>query len=141
VDNPSHESLRRFGPSRPIAGLIFAAALLTAGAAIFSDDRGGRLFLGCVAVALVAIAATDLMFWPRLSAGPTGLAVFAPSVRARLTWAEIDTVRVDERSHLGLASRALEIEAGPRLIVLSRWGLGRDPREVLAELQELRPTR
>jgi hypothetical protein len=128
----------RYGPSRPIAGAFAVGAIASVIEAIVADGATGRLLLGCTAFVLAALAISDLVFAPRLTASETGIAIFAPSTRARLGWAEVDLLRVDERSHLGLASRSLEIEAGDRLIVLSRRVLGRDPSEVCAELTELR---
>jgi hypothetical protein len=128
----------RYSPSRRIAIALLVVAVLAAIEAIVATAATGRLVLGCAAVVLAAIAVTDLVFTPRLRASDTGIAVFTPSVRARLRWSEIDILRVDERSHRGLATRALEIEADERLIVLSRRSLGRDPRDVYAELAELR---
>jgi len=125
VDNPQAE--RVFGPSRAVAWLI-AVAGVGAGAATFADtDRPGRLLLGCVAFVLLAIAVSDLIFWPRLRATSSGLAIWTPAQRLRLAWAEVDVIRVDERSHLGLASRALEIESGSVLVVLSKRSLGPRP--------------
>jgi hypothetical protein len=139
VDNVRFSPIRRFGPSRAIAGLIAFAGAVSAVAAVLNSDPGGRLFLACVTIALLAIAASDLVFSPRLTAGPTGLAIFAPMTRTSLSWAEIDSITVDERTHLGLASRALEIESGDLLVVLSRRRLGMDPREVLTQLEAVRP--
>jgi hypothetical protein len=121
--------------------MAVALALVAAAAAIeayFVGPATGRLLLTCAAVVLGAIASVDLVFSPRLTATSTGLAVFAPNQRLRLRWAEIDSVRVDERSHRGLATRALEIESGDLLIVLSKRSLGRDPRDVATELGRLR---
>ena len=53
-----------------------------------------------------------------------------PTIRITLPWSDVADVRVDERSHLGLLSRTLEIDAGALLVVFSRRTLGADPREV-----------
>jgi hypothetical protein len=140
VDNVElHHPNCAFGPSRPVAVLLAAAALLAATTVLFTSDRPGKLLLSCVAIALAAIAISDLVLWPRLSAGEAGIRIFTPTVRTHLSWADIDVIRVDERSHHGLASRALEIESGDTLIVFSKRSLGRDPRDVFLELHALRP--
>ncbi len=131
-------TIRRYGPSRPIAGLV---ALLAAAAAVEAYLAGaptGRLLLSATAAVLVVIAGIDLVFAPRLTATPAGIAVFTPTLRLRLRWDEIDEFRVDERSHRGLANRALEFDAGGQLIVFSKRSLGRDPRDVYTELMDLR---
>jgi hypothetical protein len=133
----SDRRILRYGPSRAIAGVV---ALAGAGAAVEADLAGaatGRLLLSCAAGVLVVVAGIDLVFAPRLTATVTGIAVFTPTQRIRLRWSEIDEFKVDEHSHRGLASRTLEIESDGRLIVLSKRSLGRDPRDVYAELLEL----
>ncbi len=87
------------------------------------------------------MARADFVLSPRLTATGYGVTVFSPTVRARLTWAEIDRLRVDERMHLGLASRALEIDAVAGLVLLGKRALGSDPNDVLAQLEALRPHR
>jgi hypothetical protein len=141
MDEPvSPDGLARFGPSRPMTALIGFAALLAIVEAFVSHDRAGRLLLAVAAVVLGAIAVTDLVFSPRLIASRSGLTIYAPTLRTRLSWPEVDALRVDERSRLGLASRALEIEAGDVLVVLGKRGLGRDPREVLDVISIYRPS-
>jgi hypothetical protein len=137
----------RYQPSRRMAGLIALAAIAATVEAIRADGTSagagsnaaaGRLLLGIVALVLAAIAVSDVVFAPRLTATFAGLAVFAPSARARLRWSEIDSIRVDTNSHLGLRNSTLEIEAGDRLIVLTRRGLGCDPETVATQLSTLR---
>ncbi len=133
-------TLSEFGPSRPVACLIAAIGATAGVVASLDSDRPGRFLLGCVAVVLLVLSASDLIFWPRLRATRAGLTLTSPAVRRQLSWAEVDIIRVDERSHLGLASRALEIEADALLVVLSKRALGCDPRVAFDELHRLRPT-
>jgi len=88
---------------------------------------------------LAAYGIIGLVFWPRLSVGPDGLRVHTPARRAAYAWPEVDTVRLDERRRLGLSTGTLEIDARGELVVLSRWALGADPREVLAVVQSYAP--
>jgi hypothetical protein len=130
-------SIYRYSPSQRIAATVAFVAAAAGIEAILADAATTRLILAIAAIVLAAIAITDFVFAPRLTATTTGVAIFAPSVRARLRWTEIDEIRVDERGHLGLANRALEIDTGDRLFVLSRRSLGRDPREVYDRLRQL----
>jgi hypothetical protein len=127
-------SVCTFRPSRPLTYLLAGAAILSGGDAVATTDPAGRLILAAVAVLLATIAAADAIFSPRLAAGPAGLAIRSPGLRARLAWNDVDVIRVDEHSHLGLSNRALEIEAGPTLVVFGRRGLGCDPRVAFEEL-------
>ena len=139
MDDLTRAPVCRFGPDRRITAL---SAVLAAVAVVFivvSGDGAGRVLAGVAALLLVGYAATDLAFWPRLIATASGLQVRTPTTRARLAWSDVDAVRVDERSHLGLMSRTLEIDAGARLVVLSNRALGADPRDVLALVQAFRP--
>ena len=130
--------VRRYGPSRPVAAFVALIATAAAVEAYLAGAATGRLLLSATAAVLVVIAGIDLVFTPRLTATAAGIAVFTPGQRIRLRWDEIDELRVDEHSHRGLANRALEIESDGRLIVLSKRSLGRDPRDVYAELVQLR---
>jgi hypothetical protein len=129
----------RFGPSAPLAWLAAAAAVICAGIAAFGGDPAGRLILGIAAVLLAGLAGTDLLVVPRLAVSAEGVTVRTLSVRRRLPWDRIESIRLDERSRLGLASRTLEIDAGDVLIVLGRHSLGADPREVYPLVLALQP--
>lgn len=120
-----------------IAALTGLVILLVA---VFADPAG-RLLGGVAGVGLLILAGTDLAWRPRLAANGGGLSVRTPGRTARLPWAQIAEVRVDERQRLGLTSRTLEIDAGDDLIVLGRRSLGTDPRDVAAVLDSLRPAR
>lgn len=129
----------QFGPNRALAVLWLALTLVAAGAAIATTDAPGRLLAGGAAIVLAAYGIVGLVFWPRLSVGPDGLRVHTPARRAAYAWPEVDTVRLDERRRLGLSTGTLEIDARGELVVLSRWALGADPREVLAVVQSYAP--
>ena len=64
------------------------------------------------------------------STGQPLLAKGEPFARTDLTWPEVDRVRADVRSRLGLRSTTLEIDAGEVLVVFSRRALGADPKIV-----------
>lgn len=129
----------RFGPSAPLAWLFAAAAVICAGIAGFGGDPAGRLILGLAAVLLAGLAVADLLVVPRLSVSADGVTVRTLSVRRQLPWSVVESIRLDERSRLGLSSRTLEIDAGDALIVLGRHSLGADPREVYPLVLALQP--
>jgi hypothetical protein len=95
--------------------------------------------LSLAAAVLFGYAVSDLLFAPRLSAGPAGLVVRSPWVWVRLPWESVDAVRADARVRHGLRSVTLEIDAGERLIVLSRRALGADPETVAVRVRALDP--
>jgi Bacterial PH domain len=134
VDDLRRAPVCRFGPDRRLTALSAVLAVAAIGFVLLSGDAAGRLLAAAAAVLLAAYAVTDIVFWPRLVATAEGLQIRTPAVRVSLPWPEVDAVRVDERSHLGLMSRTLEIEGGGHLVVLSRRSLGADPREVAALL-------
>lgn len=125
----------RFGPDRRLTGLTGALALLAGVAAAVSGDRPGRVLLGAAALVLLAYAATDLLFWPRLVADPSGLQIRTPLTRAHIPWTDVEEVRADARQRIGLRSVTLEIDAGEQLVVFSRRSLGADPEAVAGLLR------
>ena len=128
------EPIIRFGPSRPLALLSAAAAVVAVGAAV-AADAGGRLLLGVAAVALAAYALDDLIRTPRLVADPVGITCG----RRRFEWTSV-TVRVDRRSRLGRISQTLEVDDGEHLVVLARHALGVDPAVAYDAIRRLAPS-
>jgi hypothetical protein len=134
VDDLRRAPVCRFGPDRRLTAVSAVLAAAAIGFVVLSGDAAGRLLAAAAAVLLAAYAVTDIVFWPRLVATAERLQIRTPTVRATLPWPEVDAVRVDARTHLGLMSRTLEIEGRGHLVVLSRRTLGADPREVAALL-------
>lgn len=131
----------RFGPDRRLTALAGGLCVLAAVAAWRAPSSPGQLLLSLAAAVLFGYAVSDLLFAPRLAAGPDGLVVRSPWAWARLPWDHIDAVRADVRHRHGLRTVALEIDAGERLIVLSRRALGADPEAVAARVRALDPRR
>ena len=139
MDNSSRIPIASFGPSRGLANACLAAAAVAALLAGFDGDSAGRLLVGLAGILLLALGGYDTIVRPRLIASSSGLVVRTAGGRLRLSWAQIEDLRLDERSRLGLASRTLEIDCGSALVVLGRHSLGREPREVLALVSAFRP--
>lgn len=138
MDNPTRAPTCRFGPDRRLTALCAVLAIVAVAFAVLSGDGAGRVLASIAAALLAGYALTDIAFWPRLVASGSGLTIRTPTVRTALPWAAVDAVRVDERAHLGLMSRTLEIEAGALLVVFSRRTLGDDPRTVADLLDAFR---
>ncbi|WNV75695.1 PH domain-containing protein [Geodermatophilus sp. DSM 44513] len=134
----------QWSPPAGQTAVLAVAGLLLAGAAVLLDPLG-RVLVGGAAVLLLGLAARDRLLRPRLSAGPTGVAVRRLGGRTELPWARLQ-VRVRDTRRLGLRSRLLELDtaAGPdddggQLVVLGRLDLGADPAEVARLLLALDP--
>ena len=137
MDDARRRPTVRFGPDRRLTTLCAVLAVAAVLFAVVSHDKAGQVLAGVAAGLLAGYVVTDVAFWPRLIATGSGLQVRTPTTRATLPWSDV-AVRVDERSHLGLLSRTLEIDAGPLLVVLSRRALGADPRQVAELLDAFR---
>ncbi|MBA3489054.1 MAG: PH domain-containing protein [Longispora sp.] len=117
-------------------------ALVSVAAAIFvaKDRLEVGMALG-VAILLAAMAARDLLLRVRLSAAPEGVTVTAGLMRRRIPWGQIERIRVDNRSRMGLRSELLEIDAGDELYLFSARELSASPTEVADELLRMRTGR
>jgi hypothetical protein len=118
-----------FGPDLRLTVGVCALTVVAAVLAAVSSDRSGTVLLALAALVLACYAAADLIWRPRLSVDPAGLRVRGPGSSAVLAWTDVTAVRADVRMRHGLRSVALEIDAGERLIVLSRRVLGMDPEQ------------
>ena len=92
-----------------------------------------------VAVALAVWALRDLLAPVRLAADATGVTVLAGFARRRhLPWSAVERVRVDRRTHRGLRSETLELDAGDAIYLFSANDLGALPEDVVVTLADLR---
>ncbi|MGH3724597.1 MAG: PH domain-containing protein [Mycobacterium sp.] len=133
ASNPS--SAGEWGP-KPLG--IAAAALVGVafGIAVFLvPDAPGRLLATVAALGLLAFAAVSWRCRPKLRIAADGLALQGLTGTTLLPRASVESVKVTEFRRLGRRARLLEIEAGDHLIVLNRWDLGTDPRDVLEALR------
>lgn len=123
------------GPGRTTALAVLGLAVVLAAAGLTSDLGGAVLALPAAVVA-AGLGLRDLLLVPVLRADREGLAVVQGLRRRAVAWPEVVRLRTvtDRRAVL------LEIElADDDVLLLSRGRLGRDPRDVLEELQRLRP--
>lgn len=128
-------------PTRTILGksalvLLFAIFAITTPA----PERWVGVF---IAAALAVYTLRDLTARERLSADAEGVVVARGYFgRRRLSWPEIESVRLDERTRFGAEVRILELDADAEIFLLSRHDLGADPRDVRRHLNALagRPT-
>ncbi|HEU5007604.1 MAG TPA: PH domain-containing protein [Jatrophihabitantaceae bacterium] len=118
-----------FRPDPRLTALTAVLAAIAAALAAVSSDRSGAVLLVLAALVLACYAAADLLWRPRLSVDAAGLRVRGPGSSAVLAWTDVQAVRADVRMRHGLRSVALEIDAGDRLVVLSRRVLGTDPEQ------------
>lgn len=122
-----------FGPNRRLTLGTVALTAVAVAAAVVAADPAGTLLFALAAAVLAGYAAGDVLWWPRLAVDAAGLAVRSPwlgwPAPLRLRWDEIEAIRADVRHRHGLRTSALEIEAGARLIVLTRRSLGTDPEQ------------
>ena len=120
------------------AGLAAAGLLLGAGAAAL--DHAGRVLVGAGALLLLVLAGRDLVLRPRLAVTGDGVEVRTLTGRRVLPWGLL-RVRVRAGRRWGTTVRTLELDTadGPDddgvLVVLGRWDLGADPRDVARALE------
>jgi hypothetical protein len=128
--------------SPPLTWAKVVATLAFLGVAVvYSSDRMKLLVTLAGAVLLGAYALRDLIAPVRLTADESGLTVIAGYRRRKLLdWSQIERIRVDEHSRLGLRSEMLEIDAGDSLHLLSTYDLNAPVSDVAERLLELRGT-
>jgi hypothetical protein len=120
-----------------VKGLAAAAFVLIA---VVSWPDRTETFAALVGVALMgAYALRDLVAPVRLAADADGVTVISGYAgRRRLAWSEIERVRVDRRTRLGLRSEMLEIDAGESLFLFSTYDLNAPCADVEEALHQLR---
>ena len=131
----------RIKPVLPVTKLMGAVAVLVLATAFGGHDPIRWGIAAVAAIALVVWALRDLLAPVRLAADASGVTVIAGFARRRhLPWQQIERVRVDRRTHRGLRSELLELDAGDAIYLFSAHELGALPEDVAAELADLRLT-
>lgn len=129
----------RIRPVLPVTKLMGAAAIVVLAAAFAGADPIRWAIAAITAVGVSVWALRDLLAPVRLAADPSGVTVVAGFARRRhLPWSAIERVRVDRRTHRGLRSEMLELDAGDAIYLFSTNDLGAQPDEVAAALSDLR---
>jgi len=118
---------------------VVVAVLFVAGPWVVSASAASKL-VGLVAgVGLAVWGLRDLAAPVRLRADAAGVTVVSGFAgHRRFGWKELDRVRLDKRSRLGMTSELLEIDAGESLHFLSRYELGETPADALDRIRRFR---
>lgn len=134
VDSVSYRVDKRLLAVKVVGFVVFALAALG-----FHDDRATLAFSGLAALILGVYALRDVIAPVRLSADREGLTVVAGYAgHHRLSWDEVERVRVDERRRLGTRSNLVEIDGGEQLYLFSSYDLNAAPQDVVDALNSLR---
>src|SRR3954451_2394726 len=129
----------RVKPVLPITKLMGAVAIVVLTVAFAGNDPIRWAIALVVALALAGWALRDLLVPVRLAADASGVTVVAGFARRRhLPWSAVERVSVDRRTHRGLRSETLELDAGDAIYLFSTNDLGAFPEDVVATLADLR---
>jgi hypothetical protein len=129
----------RIKPVLPVTKLMGTVAVVVLAVAFGGRDPIRWGLATVVGIALVIWALRDLVAPIRLAADEHGVTVLTGFARRRqVPWARIERVRVDRRTHRGLRSEMLELDAGDAIYLFSAHELGALPEDVATTLVELR---
>ena len=129
----------RVKPVLPVTKLIAAAAIVVLAVAFAEHDPIRWAIALVVAVGLAVWGLRDLLAPVRLAADASGVTVVTGFARRRhLPWSAVERVRVDRRTHRGLRSETLELDAGDAIYLFSANDLGALPEDVVVALADLR---
>ncbi|UVO11724.1 PH domain-containing protein [Mycobacterium sp. SVM_VP21] len=122
-------------PAGGIASCAVIGAVLAICAVTVATDTPGRVLAGIAGVGLVVFAGLSWRARPKLALTFEGLAVRGWWRTRVLAPDSLTRLRVTEYQRIGRKHRLLEIETlDDELLILSRWDLGTDPREVFKVL-------
>lgn len=144
-DSSQPDSATPYGPARwrvrrPLAIAKAAGAVLFLAAGLTAHADRIALVIGIGgAIILAAFAVRDIAGAERLAVDQDGVTVLSGYLgRHRLAWAEIERIRVDRRSRLGLRTEMVEIDAGESIYLFSANDLSAAPDEVVRHILALR---
>ncbi|HEY8473173.1 MAG TPA: PH domain-containing protein [Natronosporangium sp.] len=125
-------------PRRVPVGKLIIAGLVAVATALSVTELWQWALAGAVVAVLAGWAARDLVAPVRLAADPAGVTVVTGfGNRHRLAWSRVERVRVDVRHR----SKMLEVDAGDRLFVFSRYDVDDDLETIAGRLEALRTGR
>ncbi len=118
-----------------IAGCALLGIALAISAVMVATDTPGRVLAGIAGAGLLVFAGLSWRARPKLALTFDGLVVRGWWRTRVLTPDSLTRLRVTEYQRIGRKHRLLEIETlDDALLILSRWDLGTDPREVFEVL-------
>ncbi|MCT9930273.1 PH domain-containing protein [Planotetraspora sp. A-T 1434] len=134
VQEPRHEwRVPRRITVLKAAGVAACVALAVMG------DRLQVFLSGVAALGFAVLVLRDAIAPVRLAAGEDGLVVAGLAGKERVSWNDVDRIRVDSRRRYGLTTELLEIDAGDQIHLFSRFDLGESVFDVAEALMRLRP--
>ena len=129
----------RIRPVLPVTKLRGAVGIVVLAFAFAGRDPIRWALAAVFALALLVWALRDLIAPVRLAADAGGITVLTGFARRRrVGWEQLERVRVDSRTHRGLRSEMLELDAGDAIYLFSAHELGALPEDVAAALADLR---
>ncbi|WP_203883906.1 PH domain-containing protein [Planotetraspora kaengkrachanensis] len=134
VEEPRHE----WRVPWQVTALKAAGVAVCVGLALIGDRRQ-LLLAGIAAVGFAVLVLRDLFAPVRLAVGDDGLIVAGLAGKERISWNDVDRIRVDSRRRYGLTTELLEIDAGEQIHLFSRFDLGESVFDVAETLMRLRP--
>lgn len=134
VEGPRHE----WRVPWQVTVLKAAGVAVCVGLALIGDRRQ-LLLAGIAAVGFAVLVIRDLLAPVRLAVGDDGLIVTGLAGKERISWNDVDRIRVDRRRRYGLTTELLEIDAGEQIHLFSRFDLGESVFDVAETLMRLRP--
>lgn len=138
---PTPTSSYRWRVSPPLTWAKLAAVVAFALVAFIYRDEPMRAFVaGAGALVIGIYAARDLVAPVRLEADEDGVTVVSGyASKHHVPWADVERLRVDRRSRLGLSTEMLEIDTGESVHLFSTYDLNAPCSDVEESLRQLRP--
>ncbi|GLX01693.1 PH domain-containing protein [Microtetraspora sp. NBRC 16547] len=125
-------------PRRILAAKTVAAAVCVVVALV--GDRYQIFLAGVAAAGFAALVLRDLLAPVRLAVDEGGITVVSGFAgHQRLSWNDVDRIRVDTRHRYGVTARLLEIDTGEQVHLFSRHDLGTSVIEVAEIVMRMRP--
>jgi Bacterial PH domain len=138
---PSPPTSLRWRVSPPLTWTKLAAVVAFALVAFIYRDDPMRAFVAGVGAVLIGVyAARDVIAPVRLAADQDGVTVVSGyATRQHVPWADVERLRVDRHSRLGLRAEMLEIDTGDSVHLFSTYDLNAPCSDVEESLRQLHP--
>ncbi len=131
----------RWRVSPPLTWAKLAAVVAFALVVFIYRDEPMRAFVAGVGALVIGIyAARDLIAPVRLAADHDGVTVVSGyASKHHVPWADVERLRVDRHSRLGLSTEMLEIDTGESVHLFSTYDLNAPCSDVEESLRQLHP--